>query len=201
VQIDHPAYRLGIFGGSGSGKTTFALKVLANLPAKVRFIFDPEGEFSHRLGLPLCQTFADLDREIGTGWICFDPFTEFETPDEGFAFFTRYAFELSQKISGRKLFMVDELQEHIDGHKIPPELSSLVWRGRRRGLDSIFIGQSPNLLNNRVRLQLTEVVCFQMTDDTALEFPRGFGFDVEEVRRLPQFRFVCRTKRGACVRG
>jgi hypothetical protein len=201
MQIDHPAFRLGIFGGSGSGKTTLALKVLANLPARLRFIFDPEGEFSHRMNLPLCQSFADLDAAVPTGWVAFDPFGEFETPDEGLRFFCKWAFEVCERMPGRKILMIDELQEHIDGHRIPSELSSVVWRGRRRGLDSIFIGQSPNLLNNRVRLQLTEVVCFQLTDDRALEFPGNFGFNVEELRTLPQFRYVCRTKRGSEIRG
>lgn len=201
MQIDHPVYRLGIFGASGSGKTTFALKVLANMKARLRLIFDPEGEFSARLGLPLCRTFAQLDAAVPTGWACFDPYDEFENPEDGIRFFCRYAFEVSERMPGRKVLMVDELQELLSGHKIPPELASVVWRGRRRGLDSVFIGHAPNELHNTVRSQLTEVVCFQLTDANALDFPQGFGFNPEELRTLPQFRYVCRTKRGAEVRG
>lgn len=35
-----------------------------------------------------------------------------------------------------------------------------------------------------------------MVEDTALEFPKSSGFDIEAVRKLGQFEFICRNNRG-----
>jgi len=45
------------------------------------------------------------------------------------------------------------------------------------------------------------VVCHQMVDDTALEWPEKFGLDPDEIRGLAPFEFLVRTKWGAMERG
>jgi len=67
-------------------------------------------------------------------------------------------------------------------------------------MEGVFIAQAPNELHNFVRAQLTEVVCFQLTEDCALEYPKKFGFDVEAVRALQPYEFICRNNRGQEVR-
>lgn len=202
MQLDHRPFRLGVFGGSGTGKTTYALRFLANTEFRCRFIFDADdGELATRLGLKAARTPDELDAAVASGWVCFDPWDMFTDPEIALRFFCTWVFATCEHLPGRKVFVVDELQEYTTPHKVPEELARLVRRGRRRGLDSVFISHSPGELHNAVRSQLTEVVCHLMVDDTALEWPARFGIDPEEIRALPPFAFICRTKWGAMERG
>ena len=73
MQLEHRRFHLGIFGGSGTGKTTYALKFVAHAQAKTVFLFDAEGEFSQRLQVAPARTVYELDQAIASGWVCFDP--------------------------------------------------------------------------------------------------------------------------------
>lgn len=202
MQLGHPRFHLGVFGGSGTGKTTYALKYVANSKSRCAFLFDAEGEFADRMRLRPAKTPAELDAAIRSGWVCYDPHTMFEGDlERGLLFFSRLSMEASKRLPGRKLFVVDELGWYCSGANVPFELKKLVQSGRRFGLDGVFIGQQPNELHNTIRCQLTEVVCFQLTDATALEFPRKFGFDIEAVRALRPFHFIARNNRGGEHRG
>jgi len=202
MQISHKRFHLGIFGGSGTGKTTYAMRYLAAAAARMAFIFDPENEFSDRMKILPARTVWEIDQALQCGWVCFDPHTMFPGRlEDALEFFTAFTIEASKCIPGRKLFVVDELGRYMSGHDVPHVLKVLVQTGRRYGIDGVFIGQQPNELHNTVRCQLSEVVCFQLTDDTALEFPRKFGFDAEAVRRLAPFRFIARNNQGGEERG
>lgn len=202
MQLDHPRFHLGIFGGSGSGKTSYALKYVATVKARCVFLFDAEGEFSSRMQLRPARTPPEIDAAIATGFVCFDPHELFPGNMEGaVAFFSRLALEVSKRLPGRKLIVIDELGWYVSGNNIPFPLKQVVQSGRRCGLDGVFIGQQPNELHNTIRCQLTEVVCFQLTDETALEFPRKFGFDPASIRALAPHRFICRNNRGGEARG
>lgn len=201
MQLSHKRYHLGVFGGSGTGKTTYAVKFAANARAVCVFIFDPDGEFSELMHLPPARTAWEIDEAIRSGWVCFDPHTMFQGRlEEALNYFCRLAFEASARLPGRKFIMVDELGHYMTGHEVPQPLKDIVQTGRKRGLDGIFIGQQPNELHNTVRSQLSEVVCFQLTDDRALEFPVNFGFDPAAVRALGPFEWICRNNRGAETR-
>lgn len=202
MQTSHPRFHLGVFGGSGSGKTTYARKVITGLASRCVFLFDPEGEFAAALGLPLAAAPAQLDAAIRAGWVCFDPHPMFPGRVEaGLDFFCRLALAAAARLPGRKFFVVDELGRYTSGSDVPLSLKIIVQAGRRFGLDGVFIAQQPNELHNTIRCQLSEVVLFQLTDDTALEFPRRFGFDPAAVKALAPFHFICRNNRGREVRG
>jgi hypothetical protein len=74
--------------------------------------------------------------------------------------------------------------------------------GRRYGLDAAMISQQPNLIHNRARNQLTEVVTFAQTDANALQYLEQAGFDAETVRKLPLGAWLARNlNSGAQDRG
>jgi ABC-type dipeptide/oligopeptide/nickel transport system ATPase component len=202
MQAHHPRFHLGIFGGSGSGKSTYARKAITGMPATCVFIFDPELEFSQTLRLPVAASHSQLDAAIRTGWVCFDPHTLFAGQvEDALDYFCRLAMAAAGLLPGRKFFVVDELGRYTSGNDVPLSLKIILQAGRRYGLDGVFIAQQPNELHNTVRCQLSEVVLFQLTDQRALEFPRRFGFDTEAVKALGQFQFICRNNRGQETRG
>lgn len=201
MQLSHPRYHLGVFGGSGTGKTTYALKFLANAPATCRYLFDADGEFSERMKLPPARTTFELDQAVASGWVCYDPHIMFPGElERALEYFATLALAASKRLSGRKFFVVDELGHYMTGHQVPRPLKEIVQTGRRAGLDGVFIGQQPNELHNTVRCQLTEVVCFQLTEECALEYPAKFGFDPEAVRALGPHQFICRNNQGREIR-
>lgn len=198
---NHPKFVLGVFGSSGTGKTTYATRFLERIKTTCRFIFDADGEFSRKFDRPSVRQPEEMADAVASGWVIYDPTDHAGSVEEAFAFFASMAYRLAPLLPGRKFFVVDELQDHTDGNKIPPVLKDIVQKGRRRGLDSVFISQAPNLLHNAVRGQLSEVTCFQMVEDRALEYPTAFGFRPEEIRTLPQYHWICRTKFGGEARG
>ena len=198
MQRSHKRNHTGIFGGQG--KTTYATTYISNAPASLVAIFDPEDEFSEALGIDQAETPEEIDAAIRSGWLLLNPDTMFPGDREAaLAFFAAMMLKVCDKIPGRKFFVVDELGQYVTGSTIPKPLKTLVQTGRRYGIDCVFIGQQPNELHNTIRTQLTSVVCFQITDDTALEFPKKFGFDIEKVRRLPLHKWICRSNQGVEV--
>jgi len=199
MQRTHKRFHLGIFGSQG--KTTYALKFVSNAASQCVFLFDAEGEFSEVLDLQPARTTYELDQAIRSGWVCFDPHVMFPGELEtALEYFCTLTLEASKRMPGRKFFVLDEAGTYVTGNFIPKPLKTIAQTGRRYGIDGVFIGQQPNELHNTIRCQLTEVVCFQITDDTALEFPKKFGFDPEAVRTLPRFGYICRNNRGGEAR-
>ena len=193
MQLHHKAFRLGIFGASGTGKTTFAEKYLRGTSAEVRFIFDREGEWAHRLKMPQVGNHARMVDMLKTGWVLFEPDSMFSgRHEDAVEFFADWSLKVSARIPGRKVFVVDELQLLVSGHQIGPHVKTIIQTGRRYGVDFVLIGQAPNLIHNAVLGQLTEVVFFRLTNERALEFPQESGMDVEKIRNLPDWHYVAR---------
>lgn len=195
----HKKFHLGVFGESGNGKTTYAMKFVAHAGASCVFLFDPEGDFAADMKLRTVTQPHEIDAAIQTtGWVCYDPGDMFPGEvEQGLEYFATLAYRASQVLPGRKFFVVDELGSFMTGNVVPKPLKIVLQRGRHFGLDGVFIAQQPNELHNTVRSQLTEFVCFQLTDDTALEIPKKWGFNVETLKKLPPFHYICRNKRGA----
>lgn len=194
----HPPYRLGVFGASGYGKTEFVLTWLRSaFQGRFRFVFDPEGEFASELGTYSAGTPAQMAEQLASGWCVFDPAPMFGGDfRRGFDYFATFAFEASKRLRGRKVFIVDEVWRYTDTARLSPPLENVVFTGRRQELDFVVIGQMPNRVHTAIRDSLTEVVCFALMDDNALDFPAQYGFDVDELRTLPRFAYVARTKSG-----
>jgi len=199
LMLGHRRFHLGIFGASGNGKTTFAENFLRRARARVRFVFDAEGEFCQRFGVSPCRSGSEIDAAVlsRSPFVCFDPHSLFPGElESALPWFCEVVLAWSARLPGRKFFVVDELGRYVTTANLPKSLKVLVQTGRRYGVDGVFIAQQPNELHNAVRVQLSEIVCFQLTDATALEFPARFGVDPKKVRALRPFEYIARDNQG-----
>lgn len=194
MQLTHRAHKLLVTGRSGSGKTTFWVRYLLGTPAGLKFVFDHEGELSHRLGVPPAVNVDQLGQAAASGWCIYDPAAMFPGRlEEAFNFFCEFAFTVATRIPGRKIFACDELQKLVGTAKVSTELAMVLETGRRYGLDAAMISQQPNLIHNRIRNQVTEVVTFQQMDPNAVEYLEAVGFEPEQIRALRPGSFLARN--------
>jgi len=128
-----------ICGVSGSGKSTFALRYLVNVQdVACRFLFDPDGEVSSRLRLPPAATAAELEADLDSGWVVFDPHAMFPGDlASAFRFFCEWSYTVAGRGQGRKILLVDEVWKYCSPLNIPQELALCIQTGRKRGLELV----------------------------------------------------------------
>lgn len=193
-KFDHPAFRKAIFGISGTGKTTLFKSLLDKERARLKFIYDHQGEFSRRFKMEPCFDLEGLSRATDKGGIvCFDPVKLFKGAfDEGFMMFCQFVEEVSGYIKGRKMLITDELQKITDTSNKPTEFLTLCDVGRRLQVDVFFIAQAPNQLHNGIQNQLTEIWTFRQANENALKHLKGVGFDPEKIKNLKNGEWLWR---------
>lgn len=191
--IDYGASRdvVLVSGISGSGKTSFCLRLLANTKAPYRFVWDPDAQLSNRLGMPCAQAESELACALDTGWVIFDPNSMFPGRHaEGFAWFAGWVFSTCAHLQGRKWLLVDEVWRYCNNLTIPAPLAECVQTGRVRGLSCVFATQRPNRLNESILNEVTEVVGFRTQGPNALRILQDLGLDCDRVAELPKGAFL-----------
>jgi len=195
-----------VAGVSGSGKSALGIRFLLNAPLAVRFLFDSESserdpaqqEFSHRLSLPPVLTGYQLQLGLCQGWIDFDPHG-FERGafagrvTEAMRFFCEWAWEKSAAIPGQKVIVIPEVWRYCSPQAIPIELATIVQAGRKRGLTLLVDTQEPNRLNSSILNGVSEMICFKLQSNAALDKVSEYGFSPDEVQRLQQFECIARN--------
>ena len=174
-----------ICGRSGSGKTTFAARYLLNTPADVRLVFDPDREFAALLAQPQAETLTEIDLAVRAGWCLVDPDGIWPDRKNAFDRFCTLAWAFSEHISGRKIMVVDEVWQYCDPYKIPETLAHCVQQGRKRGLETVFITQRPQRLNQSLLGQCTELVSFSLQEPRGLDALTSLGIDPAPLPSLP----------------
>jgi DNA helicase HerA-like ATPase len=179
-------------GVSGSGKTTFAFRYLvADRKLTARFVFDYRGEASLRLGIPSAENPEEMEFATEDGFCLFYPGTLFPGRlPEAMNFFVKWVFEKCARLPGRKLLVIDEVWKFCSPNKISPELSECIQEGRKFGLEMMFLTQRPNRLNEAILNEVTELVCFKLRGNNALESLEEMGIDRDEIINLPKGEFV-----------
>lgn len=201
MNFDHPPSAVLITGKKGSGKTTFWLKRLVAHRAHYKFVFDPSREVSRKLGWPVAIDEPGLVRSlVSHGPVCFDSSALFPGDRrKGFAFFTRWVFNVCKVIRGVKLLAVDELQscQCVGPYGMPQGFKEVMDEGRREEIDCLFAAQRVNEVNDDVRGHLTEIVTFKHDDPLPVRWLAERGFDPEAVKALPTPGFfIARTDDG-----
>ena len=104
--------------------------------------------------------------------------------EAGFRFWCEWCVEVARRLPGKKLMACDELQKLVDPKQSCWELNLAMETGRRLELDAMVISQQPNLIHNRTRNQMTEVVSFRQVDKNAIDFLQSSGFREEDLQQL-----------------
>ena len=201
MRINHKPTKLLIVGASGTGKTSFLLRYLVGAPAEKILVYDWQGELAERLTLPpvALTTAAMLEHADRHRVTLVDPTLTRTNAVDGLAHFCQFcrAYAGTLEAPATLLLIVDELHRLTDtgANGLPPEFLDCLEFGRRDGIDAVMISQAPNLLHNRIRGQVTEVVAFQLLDQRAHVWLEPLGFDVADLRALPAGRYVWRSLR------
>ena len=195
-----------VAGRSGSGKSTFARRYLRNARGvAARLIWDDQTEYARAFGIRSANSVDDLERDLSSGWVCFDPSTLFPgNPSAGFAFFCDWCFAVSDRGPGRKILLVDEVWRFCNPAYIPPELALCVQSGRKWELETVFCTQRPQRINESILGEATEAVAFNLIGDNAVEkMARAYKLDPSEIENLPSGQWVSRSmvSGGAVMRG
>ncbi len=195
-KFDHVPQKILVTGGSGTGKTTKAEKLMRQEKARWKFVYDHDGQFASRFGYDPVNS-AGLDAAVAKGgWIVFDPADDFEDDfSKGLDFYSDYILAISKEVRGRKLFYVDELDLLTTSTTYPRSLVAVMQTGRRYQIDCVFISAQPNNLHNRVRTQFTEVHTFLHTDAAALKFLVENGIEEQRIRDLGEHGWISRHLR------
>jgi len=191
-------------GASGTGKTTFALRSLvADRSLACRFLFDAEGEFARRLGLTPAETTEELACSLEDGFTVFDPHRLFPGRlAAAFDWFCTWCFNVSGRLGGPKVLLVDEAWKYCSPHSIPFSMANCIQTGRKHGLGMIFATQRPNKLNEAITNEVTECVCFRLQGGNALRRVEELGADPSEVAGLAPGAFVSvNVQSGQATRG
>jgi hypothetical protein len=165
---------LGVFGMTGSGKTTFVNAYLLNEPAAAcRFVFDDWNRMWPRLKGRPCYTQADLEASLETRWSFFQPSRllgagAFNDTKQAFRWWCRWVFHCAGRGPGKKMVVVPEIWRHCNDDAIPQELAALAQAGRELNVELILDTQRPEMLNASIVGALTEVVCFRLMSSDAL---------------------------------
>lgn len=183
---NHKAVKILITGKSGSGKTTLWLAKLRDSGARWKFVFDPDLEVVRRLRWPWCNSVEGLTQAVSRGLpVCYCPAAMFpgQRP-QGFAFFCRWVWAVSEHLRGPKLLAVDEVWRYVPaGRPVPESFQIILDEGRKMEIDLLMIAQRPNRVHDAIRAQLTELCTFHHSDVLPLKWLKD-EFDVEQVRRL-----------------
>jgi hypothetical protein len=179
-----------IVGKTGSGKTTFALRYLLNVPAACRFVFDDLGQVSRRLVLPHASTSAELEAALSRRWVIFNPHRMFPgDAAAAFRFFCAWVFGCAQRGPGKKVLLVDEVWRWCSPNGIPKELAAVAQMGRSEHLELVVATQMPHKIHGSIIGASTELVCFRLDEVHALEKVEELGGDPALVRALPMGTF------------
>lgn len=174
-------------GMTGTGKTTLAFDTVRKEKARWKFVYDHKGgEFGHRFKLPTVYDVPGLcEATARGGWVVFNPcFMYAGRLPEGFTFFCDFVWAIATSHKGRKLIVVDELQNVTDNRKVSVEFQTFLDTGRSFQVDTVSLSTAPNAIHCRTRGQINKVFAFRQTDGNATEFLKEKGIDQNAVGTL-----------------
>lgn len=188
---------------TGSGKTTFALRYLLNVPCACRFIFDDLGRAATRLKLRPASTANELETALALRWVVFNPHRMFPGDVKAaFRFFCHWVYQASRRGEGKKVLLVDELWQFCTADAIPRELALVSQAGREENIELLTATQRPELVNASITGACTELVCFKLSEPDGLRCVGKLGATREEIAALPLGTFQAYNRMsGAALAG
>lgn len=202
------AGRVGVFGASGSGKSSYVKARLRR--AKRVLVFDPLDEYAAE-GFESFESGADLFDRIrdGIGAFRLSYVPPSGSEDRAADLLSRIALKVQEpfKAAGRGgelTLVVEEMNTcfHVSGGEQRCKgLAEICSRGRHSGIELVGVSQRINEVATRFRGNCTEVVVFRQEgprDVTAAMDALGF-VDKEQVMSLKNLHYL--HKQGGNIQG
>ena len=202
LMLHHDPTKILAVGMSGCGKTRWANEFIIKSRYQSYFIFDHDRQFSTRNGLTPAMTIAQILPQVKQGFVVFDPSEMFSDTKVALEWFAQYAYRMSERLPGTKLFFCDELQDLTGTHDVSEYVRRVLVSGRNRGLDFLACSLQYNMVHNSIRGQCTQTIAFKTEEKLALSALTERGFKAEEIAQLKPGEYVQRDGRtGNEVRG
>jgi len=201
-----------VCGMTGSGKTTFVIRLLLNANSVCGFVYDEEERTAPRLGLTPCYTLNQCEAALASRLVVFSPRRMFlPQPGDrdlaapvkrGFRWFCSWIFEVCQRAPGEKIVSLPEIWKYCTDESIPVEFAMLMQQGRELGCHIVCDTSRPELVNGSVIGATTELVCFKMIEPDALNTLRKLRADVALVENQNLGEFIAYNRlTGGVLRG
>jgi len=193
------AVRIGVYGASGSGKTTKARELVSSLRRLV--VFDPLDEWA-RKGWARCTTVAGVRQALRRGWskgfrVTFVPPAMGERRGlHDLSVLMRDAQAPFRREQGPRLtLLVDEMNTAFPVNNLPDELygfPELCSRGRHYGISIIGVSQRIAEVHTRFRGNMTAAYFFRQGDarDVATVSAMIGPQHKDAVRRLSNYEYM-----------
>ncbi len=202
------APRIGIFGASGSGKSTYARSMIKRLPKTARvMVFDPMNDYD---GLGL-ETFEDLNLALAHVIANFKTFRFRYRPPDATPHALNLMAGLAHKIqepysdiptAPQLWFFADELHlaYPLHGDNSAPYFKKLCTHGRHLNIALVGITQRIASIGITFRSQAEETTIFRLRGEADIKAAVELGFDKQEIKSLVNYQWI-KEKFGDISRG
>jgi hypothetical protein len=155
------------------------------------FAFDFKGQLAEQLGGQWVHRREQLGPELAQGGAFYSGRDSADVL-AGFDAFCLGAYDLARVLPGRKVLLVDELQNYVGTHAsaLPPSLALVIKEGRHFDLAFGFTCQTLNEIHNAIRAQLTTVCAFRHQGERATQFLESIGFDARDLLSLDRGQYL-----------
>lgn len=181
-----------VIGQGSTGKTTFGIRYLLNVPWACAFIFDQNGQISDRMRVPHVGTALECENALANRVVCFNPYRMWPDGelDAAFNWFTDWAFAKSKTGPGRKILFCDDAWEFSAARNLTPELARVVRTGRFWELEYFGLTHRPQDYHITVRSLVTEWVAFNTVQTTDLQAVEDYWPGVTRAATLEKGEFI-----------
>ncbi len=203
------ALRVGLFGCSGSGKTTKAKKLLTNVRRLI--IIDPQREFmdnpttTAKKATSRAEFIAILKSNFlkSNFAIIYCPKNLSSLKDD-VDFIAKYIYGL-QSAYGKGHFakitlFIDEAQEAVPSgtyQKNPDNGVLLLARmGRKRGINLVIVSQRLNTVDINLRANLSDIFIFQLRELSDINSAKDIVFDKETLHNMKIYDYFHKSSNG-----
>ncbi len=204
--------RIGLFGASGSGKTTKGRKIIAGLNRLV--VFDPKREWEREgkkwlSGFVPVYSYADFCRVLRKKWankrgfhIVYVPPFGAESDHLSAICATLYAWQAGYKKThtAKITLFIDEAQEGIPagtGRNNPQHGALILARmGRDRGVNMVVASQRITTVDIGIRANLSDYYIFRLAELTDIKAAAEIVRDKQKLLEMENYSYFYKAENG-----